>query len=244
MKRLLAAITFFTRIPLYKWVNIPSDCFKKMVEWWPLAGWLTGGVMAAVYYFASMAFPQLIAIILALLARLVLTGALHEDGLADFCDGMGCGEEREKILAIMKDSHIGTFGVIGLIFYFMLLIASMGYIHSDYLPIMMIAADAGSKFFAAQTINFLPYARTVEEAKNKTIYDRMSVGGFILALVAGLLPAMLLPHKMWWAYIAPAVVTAIILRIEKKKINGYTGDCCGATFLLAELSFYIVAILL
>ena len=108
-----AAFIFFTRLPLWRLHQPPVDAYRSVVEWWPLTGWLTGGVMAAVLYGASFVLPMPVAVLMAIVARLLLTGALHEDGLADFFDGFGGGgTDRDRILAIMKDSHIGTYGVL------------------------------------------------------------------------------------------------------------------------------------
>ncbi len=118
--RLLAALVFFTRLPFWRIADIPKEYFKRLVEYWSLTGVLTGGIMALVLFLTSLIMPIEIAIIFAISSRLIVTGALHEDGLADFCDGFGGGTDRERTLAIMKDSHIGTYGVIGLIIYFLL----------------------------------------------------------------------------------------------------------------------------
>ena len=104
----------------------------------------------------------------ALLARLLVTGALHEDGLADFCDGFGGGTSREKILSIMKDSHIGTYGVLGLLFYFGLLWNLLSTLSLSLACMAVASGDAWSKFCSAQIINILPYARKEEESKAKS----------------------------------------------------------------------------
>ena len=120
--RIWAAFIFFTRLPLWRLHQPEKEAYKTVVEHWPLVGWLTGTTMAAVLYFGSMLFTYEIAILLAIITRLLVTGALHEDGLADFIDGFGGGgTDRQRILDIMKDSHIGTYGVISLILYFLLL---------------------------------------------------------------------------------------------------------------------------
>lgn len=114
---ILAAFIFFTRLPFWRIREVPAECFKHVVPYWPLSGWLTGGIMAGVLWLSAQILPFSVAVLLALAARLLITGALHEDGLADFFDGFGGGTNRERILSIMKDSHIGSYGVIGLIFY-------------------------------------------------------------------------------------------------------------------------------
>ena len=101
-QRIYASLIFFTRLPFWRIYQPPQQCYETVVEHWPFAGWLTGGVMAAVVYFGSMLFPFHIALLLAIAARVLLTGALHEDGLADFFDGFGGGgNDRERIKSCM-----------------------------------------------------------------------------------------------------------------------------------------------
>ena len=113
--RIWAAFIFFTRLPFWRLHEPPKECYKTVVEHWPLTGWLTGGAMGLVIYFGSLVLPMTVTVLLAIAVRLLITGALHEDGLADFFDGFGGGgNDRQRILYIMKDSRIGTYGVLGL----------------------------------------------------------------------------------------------------------------------------------
>lgn len=245
MKQLQAALIFFTRLPFWKIWDVEPQYFKRVVEWWPLIGWLTGGVTAIALWLCSQVLPYPTALIIAFSVRLMLTGALHEDGMADFLDGMGGGISRQRILEIMKDSHIGTYGVIGLIIYYMLLFSLLIHIDMRTAIFLIPAADAWSKCCASQIINFLPYARKEEEAKNKTIYNRMTLPALLLGLLVGALPMMLIPPYLVPAAICPIVVTLSLILYMHRRIGGYTGDCCGATFLLSELSFYLcVAVIL
>lgn len=239
MKRFFASLMFFTRIPLHKVVQVPSEYFKRVVELWPYVGWITGGVTALALLGCAQIFSFPVAVIMALLARVLLTGGLHEDGLADFCDGFGGGTSRTRILDIMKDSHIGTYGVLGLILYFFFIVETWSHIPLAILCPAIIAGDSWSKFCAAQIINFLPYSRKKEESKSGTIYERFCPIAWILALIGGLLPCILLPLKLWVACTTPVAVAGLLILLMKKRIGGYTGDCCGACFLICELSFYL-----
>jgi len=166
-----AAFIFFTRLPLWRLHQPPQEAYQSVVEWWPMVGWLTGGAMAATLYFGSMFMPYPLAILLAIVVRMMLTGALHEDGLADFFDGFGGGVNRERILAIMKDSHIGSYGVLALVIYLALLFTSLLSIGSPlYAALTIFAADAYARMLAAQFVGMLPYARTEEEAKARVVY--------------------------------------------------------------------------
>ncbi|WP_071146730.1 adenosylcobinamide-GDP ribazoletransferase [Bacteroides ihuae] len=239
--RLLAAFVFFTRLPFWRIREVPAECFKHVVNYWPLAGWLTGGIMSITLWVTAQILPLSVAVLLAILARLLLTGCLHEDGLADFIDGFGGGTTRERTLAIMKDSQIGSYGVIGLIIYFSLMWSLLSALPLTLACIVILAGDPWSKFCAAQQINFLPYARKEEESKAKVVYNRMSPGAFILALISGILPAVVfLPSAAFGlAGVMPLATSAILILLMKKRLQGYTGDCCGAVFLLSELTFYI-----
>ena len=243
--RIWAALIFFTRLPFWRLHQPPKECYQTVVEHWPLAGWITGGAMAATLYFGSWYLPYAIAVLLAIVVRLLVTGALHEDGLADFLDGFGGGgSNRERILAIMKDSHIGTYGVIGLIFYELLLAAALLSMTPELAALTILAADPYSKMVTSQLITMMPYARSEEEAKNKTVYRKISWQAGVELAIQGLLPmaAYIWYTGMRWDLIIfiPALVMYFLYLLIWRKINGYTGDCCGAVCLLVELTVYLV----
>ena len=258
--RIWAALIFFTRLPFWRLHQPPQACYQTVVEHWPLTGWLTGGAMAGTILLASMVFPYYVSVLLAIVVRLLITGALHEDGLCDFLDGFGGGgNDRARILAIMKDSHIGTYGVLGIILYMALLFACL---FSLYRPSVLVTADtslpyftalavfagdAYSKMLAAQIVMFLPYARTEDTAKNHTVYRKMSIPAGISLFIQGMLPlAPLLyfgtayaPLRWDLLIFVPCIVMYFLYYLMLRKLRGYTGDCCGALCLLIELSFYL-----
>ena len=243
---LLATLIFFTRLPFWRIMDVPAEDFKRVVPRWPIVGWLTSLVMVLVLWITSKVLPLTVAWILALLVRLILTGCLHEDGLADFFDGFGGGTTRERRLAIMKDSHIGTYGVIALIVYFALMLQLPAFLSRETLCLLVLCGDCWAKCCAAQLINLLPYARTEEEAKNKTVYERMKLGELLLCFFFGLAPAFVfvfalgwLPASVLWLLLIPVGVMLLLALLMRRRIAGYTGDCCGATFLLCELAFYL-----
>lgn len=240
MLRILAAFIFFTRLPFWRLAEVPAAYFKNIVSHWALAGWLTSGIMVLSLYLAALVFPLPLAVLCAIVSRLLVTGCLHEDGLADFFDGFGGGTSREKILGIMKDSHIGSYGVIGLTMYFGLLFLSLSNLPLEIAGAAILAGDPFCKGVSSMIINRLPYARTEQEAKNKTVYSRMTTWEYIICCFCALLPLSGLPEMRYlWATIAPAATWYFLTSFMKRKIQGYTGDCCGATFLLTELSFYL-----
>ena len=245
-----AALIYFTRIPFWKIYQPPRDSYRAVVEFWPLAGWLTGGVMAAVLYFGSMVMPHALAVALAIIARLYLTGALHEDGLADFFDGFGGGgNDRQRILAIMKDSRIGTYGVLSLIAYLALLFICLFSLPTRTAALLIFAADPFAKMLAGQLVQMMPYARKEEEAKSRMIYRKIDVKGGILLAFQGLLPAlpMLLlggvNTRLDLLVFVPCIVMYFLYLKIWHTLRGYTGDCCGALFLILELTIYLTAVI-
>lgn len=240
MLRLLAAFIFFTRLPFWKLAEVPADYFKNIVSRWALVGWFTAGMMAIVFYAVSLILPAGVALALAMITRLLITGCLHEDGLADFFDGFGGGTSREQVLSIMKDSHIGSYGVIGLIGYFGLYYLLLSSLPIELAGCAILAGDPYSKGVAGMIINRLPYARKEEEAKSRTVYSRMTTNEYIFSLACLLIPLCWLPKPIYFlAGLLPVATWYLLTGLMKKKIQGYTGDCCGATFLLCELSFYL-----
>lgn len=246
--RLWASFIFFTRLPFWRIYQPPKEAYQGVVEFWPLAGWLTAGVMAGVLYGSSLVFSYEIAIVLAIVSRLLLTGALHEDGLADFFDGFGGGgQDRQRILNIMKDSHIGTYGVLALIVYMLTLWLALHSLTPIDATLTILAVDPFAKMLSAQVIQMMPYARTEETAKNKTVYRKSPVAASIGLAFQGLLPIGL---YLWWMQervgwllliFIPLLVMSLLSLFIRKRLRGYTGDCCGALFLLTELSAYLVA---
>ena len=235
MRSLLAAIMMFTRLPLWRIVNVDKRYFTDVIKYWPIVGFLTGATTGGVLWLAAQFVPLEVACVLAIIARILLTGALHEDGLADFFDGFGGGTSKEKILAIMKDSHIGCYGTIGLVLYFMLYYSLLSSFDPAMVFPIVIAADCFSKLCTAVMINTLPYARKEEESKIKLVYSKVRTLIFVLVGVITLVPFFFLKDAM-----IPAVVTAVGLRFFLKlKIGGYTGDCCGASVLIIEQVFYL-----
>lgn len=246
--RLFAAFIFFTRLPFWRIHQPRKEAYETVVELWPLTGWLTAGCMAATLYFGSFIVPTALAAMAAIIVRILITGALHEDGLADFIDGFGAGgTHRRRILDIMKDSHIGTYGVVGLILYFMLLHQSLTILPPRITALMILAADPFFKMMTAQLIQMMPYARTAETAKGQVVYRKISIKAGLLLLIQGTLPAIGLWYFAGLPYLCiaiPALVFYLLYLLMHRRINGYTGDCCGAVFLLTELTFYLTYITL
>ena len=242
--RIWASLIFFTRLPFWRLHQPPRQCYNAVVEHWPLTGWLTAAIMAATLWLGSMIMPYTVAVIIAVAARMLTTGALHEDGLADFFDAFGAGGTRQRILAIMKDSHIGTYGTLALITYVLLLVSALSAITPRMAVLTIMAADPFAKMVTAQMVTMMPYARSEEEAKAHVVYRKMSWQAGVSIALQGLLPMTLfiLMTGISWEPVVflPCLLMYFLYMIIWRKLRGYTGDCCGAVCLLTELAVYIV----
>ncbi len=211
-------------------------------------GWIVGGAGAAMLLSSTFIVPKIIAVILSVIATVLLTGAFHEDGFADACDGFGGGWTKERILAIMQDSRLGTFGTIGLIGILALKVACLLVIAESYSILsacfLLVAAHAASRFTAVSFLMTHEYARLEGESKAKPLATRMTTGEFTTALVTGLLPFALLFPSFGAAtllFLVPLFVVKWYLgRFFHRWIQGYTGDCLGATQQVAEVACYLM----
>lgn len=249
IRALCAAGAMFTRLPFWRLVRLEREDYQYALAWWSVVGLITGGVMVGVFVLMQCVLPIPIAIVLALAARLMLTGGFHEDGLGDFFDGFGGGGSRERILAIMKDSHVGSYAVLGYIFYYGLLwlaYTELARGSTSLICGVMLYSDVLGKWVSSCQVQWLPYARDEKTSKTGIVYRKSPFLPNILSVVMILwLPHLLNLTSMWFAMMVVSflVGTGLIGYIWRK-IGGYTGDTCGAICLLAELSAVLSALAL
>ncbi|MGV8134771.1 MAG: adenosylcobinamide-GDP ribazoletransferase [Mangrovibacterium sp.] len=242
---LLTAVMFYTRIPVPRSLEFSNENLNRATRYFPLIGWIVGGLGAALFYGLSFVLPAELAVFLSMIFTILLTGAFHEDGFADFCDGFGGGYTREKIFSIMKDSRIGTYGTVGLIGMMGTKFLALQALPLVVLPLSMIAAHAFSRLMPVLVIFTSRYSREDERSKTKPIGKRGKNSDLIIAMVFGLLPAALLPWQLPAAIIPLSLlITWLFKKYIEKKIGGYTGDCLGALQQITEVLFYLCLFLL
>ena len=233
---LKAALIFFTRIPLQLDDFHESD-LNRSAKYFPLVGIVVGAVAAAVFGIALFFWPIELAVLASMVATIMLTGAFHEDGLADAVDGLGGGLDRERALTIMKDSRIGSYGAIALVLGLLMKFESLIHISAPLLPGVLLAGHALSRFAALLVIHLQPYVR--EEGKAKPLATALSRKELAYAALFGCLPLALLAPKFLFALIPVALVWWWFSVKIKARIGGYTGDCLGAMQQLTEIAFYL-----
>lgn len=239
----LTAVMFYTRIPCPQWVDHSQGMLEKATRYFPLIGWIVGGASALSFYGFTQILPLPVSIILSMIVSVFITGAFHEDGFADMCDGFGGGWTKEKILLIMKDSRMGAYGAIGMFlllqlkFFCLLEIAQADILHCCF---VLFAAHPFSRFGAIFLRRNLEYVRENDDSKAKPVAKQTGNKDYLIAAVFGLLP-LLLFRTVWIAVLfIPLIILIFYLRwYFKKWIGGYTGDCLGATQQLGEVIIYL-----
>ncbi|WP_292429795.1 adenosylcobinamide-GDP ribazoletransferase [Methylobacter sp.] len=232
----LLALSFYTRLPYLQALDYKQ--LPRAVICLPLIGWLVGGVTALSFYLADLIWPQTTAIILALIAGILMTGALHEDGLADVCDGFGGGMDKQRILEIMKDSHIGVYGFLGLSLMLLLKISVLIAMPAAAVPLVLLAGHSLSRLSPLMLMQRYNYARGNDSKSSGAVY-KPNLQELAFATVVALLPLALLPVLCALAIIPVLLATLLLGHYFYRRIGGYTGDCLGASQQVAETVFYL-----
>ncbi len=254
------AIMFLTRLPVPKFTDHSQEYLERAVKYFPLAGWIVGAISGFVFLVFNKYIGEDIAIVASIIAGILATGAFHEDGFADVCDAFGGGWTKEKILMIMKDSRLGTFGVIGLISIlgskFLLLRELPKFLpeidqpstnifyNYRYFLITLLAAHAVSRVMPVWVLRFYEYVTDPDGSKSKPLAsNKPGYGILIFATITTLIPFIFLSWHFLLALVPVILVTYSLADYFKKWIGGYTGDCLGAIQQVTELTFYLGVII-
>jgi adenosylcobinamide-GDP ribazoletransferase len=243
---LLTAVQFLTRL------RVPSgpyeqDSLAGSVKFFPVVGLLIGSGSLLLYKLLAPHLPLTIVALMVVIYLVVITGCLHEDGLADSVDGFGGAWDRERVLAIMRDSHIGTYGVAAVVLSLLarvLLIASLPRVQ---VAVYLIVAPVLSRWTTLPLSFFLAPARERSEdhvdgqgarIARLTTAGSLIVGSLFTLVIAfaSLRVRALVPISV---SIAVTLLTALYYR---HRIGGITGDCFGATNQLAEIAVYLCGV--
>lgn len=250
-RNFLLALGFFTRIPVPGVANFQGSDLNHSAKYFPLVGIVVGAIGAGVFVLAAKIFPGNIAVLTSMVATICLTGAFHEDGLSDSVDGLGGGWDRERILAIMQDSRLGTYGAVALFFILFAKYQVLNALPMQFVAYVLIAAHAFSRLCAVYVIANLSYVKA--SGKAKPLATQMQAKDLMIATLFGLSPLALL-YMNFSSFVLNAY-DLLILSIScltpvllawfwwrnkiKRWLGGYTGDCLGAMQQITELAFYL-----
>lgn len=260
IRHYLLAIQFFTRIPvtgrLAAWVGYSPEMLRASAAHFPGVGVLVGGLVAGLSMLLMAVLskegqypPQLVLVVAVLgtVFSVMLTGAFHEDGLADVADGLGGSQDRERALEIMKDSRVGAFGALALVLIVLTkvsLLTLIGATNPLAMCVSIFAAHVVSRTWPLLLIRLLPHVGDVAGSKSKPLADQISLKSLTIAflwLILSLAGVIITYNAI---YLIAAVASSLIAcfymwRLFAKRLQGFTGDCLGATQQVCEVAFYL-----
>lgn len=239
----LLAVQFLTRLPTPRDLPFSEARLTEATKFFPLVGLVVGAIAAAVFWGAALVFPPVVAALLSTAASIAATGAFHEDGLADAADGLGGGMDRDRALAIMRDSRIGTYGAVTLGLTLALKVAALAALPVAAACALLLLGHAISRYAPVAVVYLAEYAR---EEGAKFVAPTISAAGHNLALAcagaACLAFGMVLGPAALAGLAAGALLAGGMARLYLRKLGGFTGDCLGATQQMAELGLLLGAL--
>jgi adenosylcobinamide-GDP ribazoletransferase len=261
LKRFFTAVQFFTRLPIpfAAWVGYSPEQLNASSRYFPLVGWMIGALVCASIVLLCKVLPISVALLLGFAFSALLTGAFHEDGFTDAVDGLGGAYDRDKALAIMRDSRIGSFGALALFLLIAVkwqtLLSLSGTDQGRLMFITLFIAQPLSRWFACVLMKCLPYVELVSDAgaqaagqiKAKPVAESISHFSFVVASLTGLIAPIGLIYLYAPGVLGPVLAgCALAAAISgywawrlKLRIGGITGDALGACQQLSEAAFYI-----
>ena len=267
LREYLLAVQFFTRIPitgrLAAWVGYSPEQLRASAAHFPGVGLVVGAVAAGVFTGVQALLPEstfapLLAAALSTVATVLLTGGFHEDGLADVADGLGGSYDRERALEIMNDSRVGAFGALALVLALLCKVALLAILGSaesvaldaDDAPwagwtiaAALVLGHAVSRGLPLLLIRWLPHVGDTATSKSKPLADAISSDSLLVALVWCFVPLALGLLALSAINLIVACSCSVLAllwmtRLFRRRLQGFTGDCLGATQQVCEIAFY------
>ena len=270
LRHYLLSLQFFTRVPvsgrLGDWVGFSPAMLRASAGHFPGVGWLVGGVVAGftallLVYLPHAGFSPLVAAVWGTAVGVVMTGAFHEDGLADVMDGLGGSQDRERALAIMKDSRVGAFGAIAVVLALLAKVSLLALLGSMGVAVVCTAlflAHVVSRTWPLLLIRLMPHVGDVAGSKSKPLADQISGTSLLVAFIWCFLALALVVYAqaatnfiafsggssvliqgLGAALLGSAAAWGLMWRWFSQRLQGFTGDCLGATQQVCELAFYL-----
>ena len=238
----LLAVQFLTRWPVRSQDLFTEARLTAATRYYPLVGAMIGAFAGGVFWLAHLVFPASLSVVLATAASLLATGAFHEDGFADTCDGLGGGTTREHALEIMRDSRLGTYGAAGLGLMLAAKVLALAAAPPETVPWLLIAAHAASRSCAVLAIAAGTYVR--DSGIATPVADAVAPDSLAFVLATGgaavcVLLAVTTPSVILTGLAGLAVGHLAMRAVYERKLGGYTGDCLGAVQQTSELGLYL-----
>jgi adenosylcobinamide-GDP ribazoletransferase len=235
------AVGFLTRIPMLVRIDYSQKLMNQCSVYLPLVGLLLGALYAGLFTLLSLAWNPLVCVLLVLCFHLFITGAFHEDGLADSVDALGGGYTVEKRLEIMKDSRIGTYGTVALVMALGLKAALL--LDAQSIWLALLVAPAISRLTPLLLMAWLPYVTDPDKSKSKPVAEGFSRKRLLVSVVFTVV--IVLVFSPWlpglWLVAITAILTVALVWgwYLQQQLGGYTGDTLGASVVFCELALLL-----
>ena len=256
IRHFLLALQYFTRIPMSeaiaRWVGFNPTMQQASLAHFPGVGCLIGALAGLTFYGATTLLPETaatpwVAACLSTIVSVMVTGAFHEDGLADMSDGLGGMVTRQRALEIMKDSRIGSYGAVALILALVTklgLLTALGQIDVVLAAWSLFAAHVFSRMMSLLMTVFLRNVGDDSTTKTKPLANQTPLRTFGIACLWLLLADSLFisqhsPSVLICASCCSAIAWFFMFRLLSRRLDGFTGDALGATQQICELAFYL-----
>jgi adenosylcobinamide-GDP ribazoletransferase len=240
-EEVVSAFQFLTRIPMPS-PAFETDSLSRATKFFPLVGLVVGsGAVLLQKLLGSHLSRPLTALIL-LMYLVLITGGLHEDGLADIADGFGGGWTKDQILVILKDSRIGSYGAIALVLSLLARYLLLGSLPIEHFAAYVISAHVLCRWSSLPLSYFLPPARK-QDGQGARIAKQTSLSSLILGSAFSIVVVVFALRR---SAVAPLLVATLLAALSgwlyTRKIEGVTGDCFGATNQITEIAVYFCGV--
>jgi adenosylcobinamide-GDP ribazoletransferase len=243
IQRLLIAVQFLTRLPVAGVLSSSEAELGKAAAFFPLVGVIVGSGAALVFLLLQRVLPVSASVLFAIVFAAFITNGLHEDGLADTFDGFGGGWTKDRALEIMRDSRIGAYGTMALIFVILGKFTLLSSLPQGQIWRWLIVGHTAARWAILPLCAWLPYARA--EGQGKLVAKQVGIVEIMTGTLTLILILLLLP---WQAALAALLVTGLVALLSglyfRARLQGVTGDCLGAANQLTEVCLYLTAMIL
>jgi adenosylcobinamide-GDP ribazoletransferase len=256
IRHYLLAVQFFTRIPvtgrLAAWVGYSPAMLRASTAHFPGVGWLVALVACAVAAASGTllhgrAGSALVTAVLCTIATVLVTGGFHEDGLADVADGLGGSADRVRALEIMKDSRVGAYGAMALVLALLAKVALLTLLDATSGTALLAALVGGhvwSRFCPLVLVRLLPHVGDTATSKSKPLAEHISHRALGVAFLWCFMPLALVLHAQTAPFLIAGILASLLAlgwmgRLFSQRLQGFTGDCLGATQQVCEIAFYL-----
>jgi adenosylcobinamide-GDP ribazoletransferase len=244
VKLFLSAVAFLTRLPVPPGMQGAPGVLASATAFFPLVGLLVSAGAILLHHLLSRLVAYDVVVMIVLVYLVAVTGGLHEDALADTADGLGGGWDKDQVLAIMRDSRVGSFGVLAIALALLARFVLLSNIPPPRLDRYLVSGLVACRWTALPLAFFLPAARE-EGGQGARIAGQITAFSLVMGTLLTLaIVGVALGRKAWWVMLAASVITGASGAYYRRRIGGVTGDCLGATNQLAEVAVYFAAVVL